>query len=1269
MDHSKQRPAMPGHTPSPAPMGKTSVYQGTTMPRFEESFLAARQDKESAAQAGLSEGQLAQTGNISLNEFTATQQRKSQMKVIEKMLNQLPYNVREKASTIINMAMDTAESASKQLETYHREVLQLKTELNKKYLEVEAGNRKVSMYQQKIAAVEAANEVHKEEVHLKSHFHLRNKHILGKVATTNRMLTNSLEVLQGLGTAQETSSANLRSSSADGLRAGSLPPMDRGESVVSAAKLSDINGMGMETALALAVVPLTRPSTRGIDSPEVPNTRIIATSAAGGVAGSGGPLEKLRESLLRVTREHGKSTKQGNNLEREVRSLKRSIKDLTGANRQLKSELEEMKSIKSGDDSIAQSAAAAAAAAAPSGSKPSSTGSDGMHMSGEPQAAPYRPRLRNFGKMDDRFTALLKRDALEPLEGIKVMRRVLQFMANAPPATNLIEVAQYVVSRDMTKIFDAEIACVHLLSSSMNECYKQDTLRKITPRSNDVETFDSREYRGSGKDEREPTSIAWETIRSGHALRLNTIHGRVASNFNKLVDGVPGVIPKRFLSVPLKNFLTNEIIGAISLINKNNPADAFSEADELMCLLLCDQVSALLSQCALHDRSLQAANIYRTTMEAAVALYNVVPPPDAMSADRAFTPGQLLNEMELVGKIALKCKRARAFLVSDCVPNMEPGLLVLGTAERKTSSGAMAIDTDWKTANTISSIAGRVAVTGQLMTIFADDVRPPGDESDHSKLNPYVDLALDSSTKVIVTVPIMDQNGKVYAVLQLVPSGSSPPFDIQEKFEGQQTAGNVIYFPQVAQWIGYQMLNSLKHLVKFIGHKLRSPVFHPLEFYRREVARADQAALLATGGSVADGSAADEDDETSLQEETEEEMMAKRAKALAAIGIAKGTRNQGTIATVSKPHGPDSTKTDTDTDTVSNETAANERASVAIAEAESAKAALAAAEAANVALTASVADANATASNRVAALEKLVVELQAKISELSAKPASPSKPIIPTKSGTPAKEDAGEQLRGAKEATEKAVEAHRQAEAKAKALEEQLAKATETNTALTQQLVKMANDSAVSAAKSAAGAKKPPSAAPMAVGSTLEQGSGEEKSRPSSQQGVRNSRPPSRENPLSAKPPASPPQASKPSSAGGAGAGAGTKAPVSTHLEGSLPGAEDSTMSTSDWQPAQDEHGNTYYYNTVTGASSWEVPAELAGGFTESTDAFVGMTFGDWAQMFDKDGNEYWVNSLTHESVWELPAEVTNSFTSKEISSRPNSSTVKASAGGYEIEL
>lgn len=1245
MDHSRERPEMPGTTPSPAPMGKTSVYQGTTAPRFEESFLVARQEREAAAQTALSDGQLKQTGNISLNAFTATQQRKSQMKVIEKMLSKLPYDVREKATTIVNMAMDTAEGATKQLETYHREVLHLKAELNKKYAEVDVSNRKVSMYQQKIAVSNAANEVHKEEVEMKSNFHLRNKHILGKVATTNRMLINSLEVLQGLGPGQQHSSESLRSSSADGIRAGSLPPMD---GVVSAVKLGGDD-------LQMAVV--SRPNTRGVSSPEVPNTRMTTPAAAANVSGSGGPLEKLRESLLRVTREHGKSTKQSNNFEREVRLLKRSLKEATTLNRQLKSELEEMKSVKSGDDSTINfnAAAAAAAAQAANGSKPSSTGSDKAPTPGEAVVAPYRPRLRNFGKMDDRFTALLKRDALEPLEGIKIMRRVLAFMANAPPATNLIEVAQYIVSKDLTKIFDAEIACIHLMSSSMNECYKSDTLRKITPRSNDVETFDRREYRGSGKDEREPTSIAWETIKSGHALRLNSMHGRTSNNFNKVVDGVPGVIPKRFMSLPLRNFLTNEIIGAISMINKNNPADAFSESDELLCLLLCDQVSALLSQCALHDRSLQAANIYRATMESAVTLYNVVPPPDAMSADRPFTPGQLLNEMELVGKVALKCKRVRAFLISDFIRDMEPGLLVLSNAERKTSSGAAAIDTDYKTANTISSIAGRVAVSGQQMTIFADDVRPAGDESDPSKLNPYVDLALDSSSKVIVTVPIVDQNGKVYGVLQLVPSGSSPPFDIQEKFEGQQSAGNVIYFPQAAQWIGYQMLNSIKHLVKFMGHKLRAPVFHPLEFYRREVAALDVHALIATN----EASVADEDD-VSLHEESQEKINEKRSAALAAIASARKT--------ISHPTTPVRTA---ENDSVSAETAGDERANVAIAELERVKAALAAAEATNAALTANVADGEA-ATKRVADLDAEVAKLLAKISELSAaKPSTPTKPATPVRPDT--SEESAEKLRGATEATEKAVEAHRAAEAKAAELAAQLAKATETNAALTAQLVKMANDSAVLAAKAAPGAAKkapPAAAAPVQAGSSLEQGSTEEKttSRPASQPSARNSRPPSREKPLSAKPPASPPQSSKPTSADSA-AGAKVAAPVTTHLEGSLPGAENSTATASDWEPAQDENGHTYYYNTVTGASSWEVPAELAAGFTESTDAFVGMTFGDWSQMFDKDGNEYWVNNITHESVWELPADVANSFTDKEITSRPNSSTVKASAGGYEIEL
>ena len=96
-----------------------------------------------------------------------------------------------------------------------------------------------------------------------------------------------------------------------------------------------------------------------------------------------------------------------------------------------------------------------------------------------------------------------------------------------------------------------------------------------------------------------------------------------------------------------------------------------------------------------------------------------------------------------------------------------------------------------------------------------------------------------------------------------------------------------------------------------------------------------------------------------------------------------------------------------------------------------------------------------------------------------------------------------------------------------------------------------------------------------------------------------------------------------------------------------------------------DEHGNVYYHNPESGETSWEIPQAAFEGFTESTEAYVGITLGEeWTQMFDTGGHEYFVNHESGESVWELPPEALEKYADV-LSARPASSSVAAASGEH----
>jgi hypothetical protein len=98
------------------------------------------------------------------------------------------------------------------------------------------------------------------------------------------------------------------------------------------------------------------------------------------------------------------------------------------------------------------------------------------------------------------------------------------------------------------------------------------------------------------------------------------------------------------------------------------------------------------------------------------------------------------------------------------------------------------------------------------------------------------------------------------------------------------------------------------------------------------------------------------------------------------------------------------------------------------------------------------------------------------------------------------------------------------------------------------------------------------------------------------------------------------------------------------------------------WEAVQDDEGRTYYYNTVSGESSWEAPPGFASSGGEQGE---GSALGDdasaegsaaaaaaattegadpdqpqrWTGYKDDEGRTYYYNETTGETQWERPAE------------------------------
>jgi hypothetical protein len=836
MDHqSLVRPSLPGKTPVLA--GGKSVYGSNNPPHFEDGQRPApsKINNTSASMNNLqainSYKSLEMTGNIvspdgrrlvrspttkELIRSTSAKQRQRvlQEKTLTKIVSKLPYDLRETVTAVLTMAFSTSENIQKDLDVSNQEAMVLKSELTKKIAEIHTLQKSVDIYKNQIKGLEENIETLKDNIDSRQKFSLKHRSAMTRLATTNRMLIDALDALEA--------------------SAGGNPLI---KPISNQSTLDEAPAPGRVGQLAPLAQTLAHKNPADHKEYEE-KMKNIANSQN----------EKLRESLLKIAREHYRSMKNVEHLEAKVGELKLSLRAQEQVNRNLKTELDELKTIHLADAQAMEDNKASIDAA-------------NMNFKG-----------RSFGVIDDRFKAMLERNLFDPIDGIQQLRRILAHMATAPTTLSLSEMIGHIVSKDSIRIFDSEMICLYLIKPG-----SESTIHKFTARSPVPTSYDLTITR----------SLAADTIRLAKVFRMNNL--AKCANYNPEIDGCTGVLGRRILSLPLINTHHNMVIGAIEIINKGANNDVFAEIDEIFGLIFAYQASLLLTSCVMYDALFFHSQLLRGLLEASTDLYAIIPEPSSLAYSKSLSPSEVIMVVEKTARDLLKCPNVRAFLVSDCLESFGPGQFVFIQPGSITNYHKIVPNAPLQTAPLHSGIVGHV-LSKQKQHLTEDGGLDP-------YWNPTVDL--DPLTYSMMTVPIMDLNGAVMCCLQLLIGNRSPRLkqtDDPNDFR--------IFFGQAAEWLCHQLASPLKYLLDYIGRPAYRPVSTPSRISKVSADGQHRPSFFSTGEEAVSqmisnedksGKISDEKFKQLMEEDTFRAIPLKDINPLAGDGFAVGTGGSSPI--------------------------------------------------------------------------------------------------------------------------------------------------------------------------------------------------------------------------------------------------------------------------------------------------------------------------------------------------------------------------------------
>jgi chromosome segregation ATPase len=228
--------------------------------------------------------------------------------VLDKIIRSVPLDLQDEVSQIIYLMKTKAESLQHMLDIKTVEVQALQDELSKSSGEVYNLAQNCDVYRSRIKSLESDHDHLHEKLLNKQKYAIKCQRAMSRLYSTNRLLIDSLEALQvSAGHGSNSTIAHTRSENP--------PSFSR---MASSGDLSSDDVKHQQKSL------IHKP-----DNLKGSNTENDS---------------KLREALLRIAREHYKSVKKGEILEKEVEDMRRRVRAAEQATRMLQLELDEVRS-------------------------------------------------------------------------------------------------------------------------------------------------------------------------------------------------------------------------------------------------------------------------------------------------------------------------------------------------------------------------------------------------------------------------------------------------------------------------------------------------------------------------------------------------------------------------------------------------------------------------------------------------------------------------------------------------------------------------------------------------------------------------------------------------------------------------------------------------------------------------------------------------------------------------------------------------------------